>query len=398
MVLDSLRYWATEMHVDGFRFDQAPALARSSREVDPRSAFFAAIGQDPVLSQVKLIAEPWDIAPGGHQLGRFPTPWAEWNDRYRDTVRSFWAGERIGVRDLGYRLTGSSDVFADRGGRRPYASVNFISCHDGFPLRDLTMYRDKHNEANKEENRDGSDNNRSVNFGHEGDTSDPVINVLRRRQVRGMLLTLLASSGVPMLLGGDEIWRTQGGNNNAYCQDSELSWVDWSGVVGATADPDTVALTDFVTRLLQLRRTAPALRQRTFFFGRSVPGGEGTKDLAWFRPDGTEMTEPDWHLANTHTLGMYLDGRGLRLRGPRGEPLVDDSYLLILHAGDADTLFTLPGWPWASGYEVVVDTTYPDGVPPEASARPVAELDLPVTAHSGVLLRAHHRPSRVPLG
>ena len=395
MALDSLRYWATEMHVDGFRFDLAPALARSSRDVDPSSPFFAAIGQDPVLSQVKLIAEPWDVAPGGHQLGRFPPPWAEWNDRYRDTVRSFWAGERAGVRDLGYRLTGSSDVFAGSAGRRPYASVNFVACHDGFPLRDLVTYAGKHNEANGEENRDGSDNNRSVNFGHEGETSEPVTQVLRMRQVRSMLLTLLTSTGVPMLLGGDEIWRTQHGNNNAYCQDTELSWVDWSGVLGRRPDPDVVALRNLVARLVALRRSAPALRQRAFFIGRPVPSGDGGKDLAWFQPTGKEMTEPDWHSPDTQVLGMYLDGRGLRHRGPRGERVVADSYLLLMNATSQDSLFVLPAERWTSGYEVVVDTAYPDGFPLEGAGRPVAGLDLPLVAHSAVLLRVHHRPTIV---
>jgi isoamylase len=383
MLMDSLRYWVTEMHVDGFRFDLASALARSFHDVDKLSAFFDVIHQDPVVSRVKLIAEPWDVGEGGYQVGEFPPLWTEWNGKYRDTVRSFWSGEPIGVRDLGFRLTGSSDLYADDG-RRPFASINFVTAHDGFTLRDLVSYNEKHNEANGEGNRDGESHNRSWNCGVEGETDDPAVTALRGRQVRNMLLTLLVSTGVPMLLAGDEIARTQGGNNNAFCQDNEVSWVDWS-TVDKPGVADLLALT---RRLVALRRGSPVLRQRGFFAGRPVPGGDGRKDLAWLRADGTEMTEQEWHSPDLRTLGMYLDGDGIRQRGPRGERLTDESYLLVLHAGAEDTTFALPGLPWASGWEVVVDTTYADGRPPVGADRPAGGLDLPLTARSAVLLRA----------
>ena len=381
LMMDSLRYWVTEMHVDGFRFDLASALARSLHDVDKLSAFFDVIHQDPVVSQVKLIAEPWDVGPGGYQVGEFPPLWTEWNGRYRDTVRSFWAGERIGVRDLGYRLTGSSDLYADDG-RRPFASINFVTCHDGFTLRDLTTYEGKHNQANGEDNRDGTDDNRAWNCGVEGETGDEQVNQLRRRQGRNLLATLLLSTGVPMLLAGDEARRTQQGNNNAYCQDNALSYLDWSTV----DTPDGAAMHRFVRGLLRLRRDSPVLRQRAFFEGRPVPNGDGCKDLAWFRADGTEMRVEDWFDAQLDTLGMYLDGRGLRHRGPRGEVVLDDSYLLVLHAGNLDQAFTLPGDPWAASYEVVVDTSYEDG-PPAGLVPFPAGLDLPVRARSVALLR-----------
>jgi isoamylase len=334
-----------------------------------------------VVSQVKLIAEPWDVGPGGYQVGEFPPLWTEWNGRYRDTARSFWAGDKIGVRDLGYRLTGSSDLYADDG-RRPFASINFITCHDGFTLRDLTSYQHKHNEANREDNRDGTDDNRAWNCGVEGETEDEVVNVLRRRQARNMLATLLLSTGVPMLLAGDELRRTQHGNNNAYCQDNELSYVDWS----ALATADGAAMHTFVRRLLGLRRGSPVLRQRAFFEGRPVPGGDGCKDLAWFRPDGSEMGVDDWFDGGNQTVGMYLDGRGLRHRGPRGELVLDDSYLLVLHGGDQDCAFLLPDQPWAMAYEVAADTRYETGTLASLPPCP-AGLELPVLARSVVLLR-----------
>ena len=387
MLMDSLRYWVTEMHVDGFRFDLASALARSFHDVDKLSAFFDVIHQDPVVSRVKLIAEPWDVGHGGYQVGEFPPLWTEWNGKYRDTVRSFWAGDRIGVRDLGFRLTGSSDLYADDG-RRPYASINFVTAHDGFTMRDLVSYDEKHNEANGEGNRDGESHNRSWNCGVEGETDDPAVTALRGRQVRNLLTTLLLSTGVPMLVAGDEIARTQGGNNNAYCQDNEVSWLDWS-VVDKPAVADLLALT---RRLIALRRDSPVLRQRGFFAGRPVPDGSGRKDLAWLRADGSEMTEREWHAPDLRTLGMYLDGDGIRHRGPRGERLTDESYLLVLHAGAEDTTFALPGLPWASGWEVVVDTAYPDGLPPPAAARPAAGLDLPLAGRSAVLLRSVRTP------
>ncbi len=387
MLMDSLRYWVTEMHVDGFRFDLASALARSFHDVDKLSAFFDVVHQDPVVSRVKLIAEPWDVGEGGYQVGEFPPLWTEWNGKYRDTVRSFWAGERIGVRDLGFRLTGSSDLYADDG-RRPFASINFVTAHDGFTLRDLVSYEQKHNEANGEGNRDGESHNRSWNCGVEGETADPAVTALRGRQARNLLTTLLLSTGVPMLLAGDEIARTQGGNNNAYCQDNGTSWLDWSTM----DEPGVVDLLALTRRLVALRRDSPALRQRGFFAGRPVPGGGGRKDLAWLRADGTEMTEREWHSPDVRTLGMYLDGDGIRQRGPRGERLTDETYLLVLHAGAEDGTFALPGLPWASGWEVVVDTGYSDGRPPAGADRPAAGLDLPLTGRSAVLLRAVRTP------
>jgi isoamylase len=360
MVMDSLRYWVTEMHVDGFRFDLASALARSLHDVDKLSSFFDTIHQDPIISQVKLIAEPWDVGDGGYQVGEFPPLWTEWNGKYRDTVRDFWAHGAGGVRDLAYRLTGSSDLYADDG-RLPYASINFVTAHDGFTLRDLTSYQDKHNEANGENNRDGTDDNRSINFGIEGETDDQAVNTLRLRQVRGLLTTLLLSTGAPMLVAGDERYRTQGGNNNAYVQDNEISWVDWTDT---KASADLLALT---RRLIELRKRSPVLRQRAFFEGQPVAGGDGCKDLAWFHPTGRELGDRDWFDAGLRTIGMYLDGRGLRHRGPRGELIIDDSYLLVLHSGDDPVAVVLPGAPWAQRYEVIVDTTEAGGSDGSAS-------------------------------
>jgi isoamylase len=350
MVMDSLRYWVNEMHVDGFRFDLASALARSLHDVDKLSSFFDVIHQDPVISQVKLIAEPWDIGDGGYQVGEFPPLWTEWNGKYRDTVRDFWARGAGGVRDLAYRLTGSSDLYGDDG-RLPFASINFVTAHDGFTLRDLVSYERKHNEANGESNRDGTDDNRSINFGVEGETDDQQINSMRRRQVRSLLATLLLSTGVPMLLAGDERYRTQHGNNNAYCQDNEISWIDWS------PSPEADDLITLTRLLIALRKSSPVLRQRAFFEGHPVEGGDGSKDLAWFHPSGTELNDGQWFDRGLRTIGMYLDGRGLRHRGPRGELIVDASYLLILNSADGAVDFMLPGLPWSARYQVVIDTT-----------------------------------------
>ncbi|MBF6045836.1 glycogen debranching protein GlgX [Streptomyces sp. NRRL B-1677] len=349
LITDSLRYWVTEMGVDGFRFDLAAALARSMHDVDMLSPFLAVIAQDPVLRRVKLIAEPWDVGSGGYQVGSFPPLWTEWNDRYRDAVRDYWRGALPDVRDLGYRLSGSSDLYA-WGGRRPYASVNFVTAHDGFTLRDLVSYEHKHNEANGEGNRDGTDGNRSWNCGAEGPADDPAVPALRRRQLRNLLTTLLLSTGVPMLVAGDEMGRTQGGNNNAYCQDNETSWIDWS----LLADPGWRALADLCGRLLALRRAHPVLRSRAFFSGRPQ-SADGLRDLAWFTAAGAEMTEADWY-APAAALGMYLSGRDIPQRGPQGEPVTDDSFLAVLHAGPGDVAFTLPGPPWADAYELLVDT------------------------------------------
>ncbi|MFX4291502.1 glycogen debranching protein GlgX [Streptomyces bohaiensis] len=380
LITDSLRYWVQEMGVDGFRFDLAAALARSMHDVDMLSPFLAVMAQDPVLRRVKLIAEPWDVGNGGYQVGAFPPLWTEWNDRYRDTVRDYWRGAVPDVRDLGYRLSGSSDLYA-WGGRRPYASVNFITAHDGFTLRDLVSYHGKHNEANGEDNRDGTDDNRSWNCGAEGETDDRDVTALRRRQLRNLLTTLLLSTGVPMLVAGDEMGRTQRGNNNAYCQDNDLSWVDW----GLTRDPAWRSLLDLTARLIRLRRNHPVLRRRAFFSGRPQ-GPEGLRDLAWFTGAGQEMAEADWY-APSLTLGMYLSGQDIPQRDDRGRPVTDDSFLVLLHAGADDAVFPLPGAPWAEGYELVLDTTreeQADG--PGTLHAPGEGLTLP--ARSVLLLRA----------
>ncbi|AYG80311.1 Glycogen operon protein GlgX [Streptomyces hundungensis] len=353
LITDSLRYWVTEMGVDGFRFDLAAALARSMHDVDMLSPFLAVIAQDPVLRRVKLIAEPWDVGSGGYQVGSFPPLWTEWNDRYRDAVRDFWRGALPDVRDLGYRLSGSSDLYA-WGGRRPYASINFITAHDGFTLRDLVSYERKHNEANGEGNRDGTHDNRAWNCGVEGETDDPEVNALRRRQARNLLTTLLVSTGVPMLVAGDEMGRTQGGNNNAYCQDGEVSWVDWS----LRDEPGPRGLLELATRLVALRHRHPVLRRRAFFSGRAR-GADGLRDLAWFTVRGEEMTEQDWY-APAATLGLYLSGRDIPGRDARGAPVTDDSFLILLHSADRPASCVLPGPPWAASYERVVDTARED--------------------------------------
>ncbi|MBV2353354.1 glycogen debranching protein GlgX [Streptomyces sp. J2-1] len=350
LITDSLRYWVTEMGVDGFRFDLAAALARSMHDVDMLSPFLAVISQDPVLRRVKLIAEPWDIGSGGYQVGAFPPLWTEWNDRYRDAVRDFWRHALPDVREMGYRLSGSSDLYA-WGGRRPYASVNFVTAHDGFTLRDLVSYEGKHNDANGEGNRDGTDDNRSWNCGAEGETDDTGVRALRRRQLRNLLTTLLLSTGVPMLVAGDELGRTQRGNNNAYCQDSEISWLDWS----LLDDPEWRPLFELTSRLIALRHAHPVLHRRAFFSGRPH-SADGLRDLAWFTARGAEMTEGDWY-APAATLGMYLSGRDIPGRDERGAPVLDDSFLTVLHAGDTPTPFVLPAAPWAERYEVLVDTS-----------------------------------------
>ncbi|HZD68675.1 MAG TPA: glycogen debranching protein GlgX [Actinomycetes bacterium] len=347
LIMDSLRYWVMEMHVDGFRFDLASALARGFHEVERLSAFFDLIHQDPVISQVKLIAEPWDVGEGGYQVGNFPVLWTEWNGRYRDTIRDFWRGARPGVADLAYRLTGSSDLYQSDG-RRPYASINFVTAHDGFTLHDLVCYDRKHNEANGEGNRDGSDDNRSWNCGVEGPTDDPEILALRERQKRNLLATLLLSAGVPMLLAGDEMGRTQQGNNNAYCQDNEVSWLDWD------LDERRSALLQQTRALIALRLEHPVFRRRRFFQGQAIHGS-GVKDIGWFTSDGAEMNEAHWHSPDA-TLGVFLNGEEIPDRSPRGERIVDDSFLLLLHGDAAAIPFTLPGLPWAKEYELVLHT------------------------------------------
>ena len=347
LVTDSLRYWATEMHVDGFRFDLAPTLARESDGFDAHSAFLEVVNQDPVLAQVKLVAEPWDIGPGGYQVGNFPAPWSEWNDRFRDTTRDFWLCGATDVRELGYRLSGSSDLYQPSG-RGPDASVNFVACHDGFTLRDLVTYNDKVNAANGEDNRDGSNDNHNWNCGFEGETDEPVVIQIRNRVRRALLATLLLSTGVPMLGYGDEVGRTQRGNNNAYCQDNELTWLDW--------DNRDESLLSFTTSAIALRRAHAVFRQNSFFTG-TAPNGAGRPDLAWFAATGLEMTPSDWSELRARTIGMYLSGNDIREVGLHGEPVVDDSFLLVMHAGLEPSTFTLPGAPWATSYNVVLDNT-----------------------------------------
>ena len=352
LIMDSLRYWVLEMHVDGFRFDLASALARELHEVDRLGAFFDIIHQDPVLSQVKLIAEPWDLGEGGYQVGNFPVGWTEWNGRYRDSVRGYWKGDGGVIGDLAYRLTGSSDLY-EHNGRRPSSSINFVTCHDGFTLRDLVSYNDKHNQANGEENRDGSNDNQSWNCGAEGPTDNPDINQLRARQQRNLIATVLLSQGVPMLTAGDERGRTQGGNNNAYSQDSEISWVDWSP---EAADAD---LLDFVRRLAAFRRRHPVFRRRRFFRGQIVPG-RNAKDLVWLNPDGREMSEDQWQHEHARCLGMYLSGHAIDEPDERGRRVIDDDFLLLLNAHHEDIAFMLPAYDGDRKWGVVLDTARGD--------------------------------------
>lgn len=346
LVMDSLRYWVQEMHVDGFRFDLASALARSFHDIDMLGNFMTTIQQDPVLRRVKLIAEPWDVGPGGYQVGEFPPLWTEWNDKYRDCIRDFWRGS-AGIGELGWRLSGSADLYASEG-RRPFASINYVTAHDGFTLRDLVSYERKHNEANLEGNRDGTDNNRSANYGVEGDTDDPSVNTVRQRQMRNILATLLLSTGVPMINGGDEFGRTQRGNNNAYCQDNPVSWYDWAWQSWQSD------LKVFASRVLHLRTSHRAFRQRFFFDGKPLHRG-GPKDLAWIGADGHEIAEDGWHDGDTRTLGMYLAGE-LHGQDHDGRPLRDNSFLVYLHADVDDRDVVLPGLPYGTAYARVVDT------------------------------------------
>ena len=334
LIMDSLRYWITEVHVDGFRFDLASTLARSLHEVDQLSSFFTIIRQDPVISRVKLIAEPWDVGDGGYQVGNFPTGWAEWNGKYRDSIRSFWRGMGANAAEIGYRLTGSSDLYAGNG-RAPFASVNFIVAHDGFSLADLVSYNDKHNEANGEDNRDGADDNMSWNCGAEGPTDDPAIKKLRARQMRNLMATMLFSQGIPMICGGDEFARTQGGNNNAYCQDDEISWFDWN------LDDDRRSMLAFTSKLIALRREHPALHRAKFFRGRGIRGTD-VRDVMWYRHDGEEMTDNDWNNPGTASLGLFLAGLGINDVDEKGEPYVDDDFFLILNGSETDLPFALP--------------------------------------------------------
>jgi isoamylase len=352
LIMDSLRYWILEMHVDGFRFDLAAALARELHHVDRLSAFFDLVQQDPVVSQVKLIAEPWDVGQGGYQVGQFPPLWTEWNGKYRDTVRDFWRGRAATLPEFASRLTGSSDLY-EVSGRRPVASVNFVTCHDGFTLRDLVSYGRKHNEANGDLGRDGSDDNRSWNCGAEGASDDPAINELRARQVRNFLVTLFFSQGVPMLLAGDEMGRSQDGNNNAYCQDNELSWIDWE------AAGKQQELIDFTCMLSELRRAHPVFRRRRFFSGRVAPGrGDHAdlRDIVWLTPAGREMTDSDWHTGYARSLTVFLNGDAITEPGPRGEMLRDQSFLLLFNANREPVTFTVPDAKFGSAWDVLIST------------------------------------------
>ncbi|GCD88392.1 glycogen operon protein GlgX homolog [Nocardioides sp. LS1] len=363
MILDSLRYWVTEMHVDGFRFDLMSALTRTGYDIDMQCALLVAIGQDPILRHVKLVAEAWDASMDGYLVGRMPPPWVEWNDQYRDTIRDFWRGHSSGIRTVATRLAGSSDLYADDG-RSAYNSVNFVTAHDGFTLRDLVSYDHKHNEANGEDNRDGTDNNRSWNHGVEGETDDDGIVALRRRQAANLMASLCLSNGVPMITAGDERGRTQGGNNNAYCQDNETSWIDWS------TDDAWLDVYDITKQALRLRREHPALRQRHWFEGRPAIRG-GPKDLAWLHPSGREMTGDDWHDESMTVVAMFVSGAPLRSPGPRGEQQVDKSFMIYLNAGARPVRIELPENDWVQAGEVVLSTDFklPIGTPVKAGDR-----------------------------
>ncbi|MDX3527625.1 glycogen debranching protein GlgX [Streptomyces sp. ID05-39B] len=383
LIMDSLRYWVTEMHVDGFRFDLAATLARQFHEVSRLSAFFDLIQQDPVISRVKLIAEPWDVGEGGYQVGNFPPLWSEWNGRYRDTVRDFWRTEPGSLGEFASRLTGSSDLYA-HSRRRPRASVNFVTAHDGFTLRDLVSYNDKHNEANGEGNRDGESSNRSWNCGAEGDTDDPAVLELRARQQRNLLATLLLSQGIPMICHGDELGRTQRGNNNAYCQDNKVSWIDWR------PGRERRDLVDFTRRLIALRSAHPVLRRRRFFRGETVThAGQPLPDLVWLLPDAGEMTDRDWQRSDAHCVGVFLNGDAIAEPDPRGRPVVDDSFLLLLNSYWEPVVFRLPGAGYGERWSVCVDTVEPDGGPDETEYKAGAEVT--VEARSLVVLS---RPPR----
>jgi isoamylase len=366
LIMDSLRYWAQEMHVDGFRFDLAATLARQFHEVDKLSVFFDLVQQDPVISQLKLIAEPWDIGEGGYQVGNFPPLWTEWNGRYRDTVRDFWRGAGATLPEFASRLAGSADLYqSDR--RRPLASINFITAHDGFTLRDLVSYNDKHNEANGEDGNDGSDDNHSWNCGAEGDTEDPQVLALRARQQRNLLTTLLLSQGVPMIAHGDELGRTQQGNNNVYCQDNELSWVDWN------LDQPRRELLDFTRQLVRLRRDHPVLRRRRFFRGDAPDGSVG--DLAWFLPDGNRMQDSDWHWDEARAVGVFLNGQAITEPDEEGDQVTDDCFLILFNGHHEPVEFRLPGTAIGEKWHVAVDTSREQETRPELHAEDSVHME-----------------------
>lgn len=377
MIMDSLRYWVLEMHVDGFRFDLASALARELFEVDSLAAFFDIIHQDPVLADVKLIAEPWDVGEGGYQVGNFPLLWSEWNGRYRDTVRDFWRGEAQTLGEFAYRFTGSSDLY-EANGRSPHASINFITAHDGFTLHDLVSYNEKHNEENGEDNLDGESHNRSWNCGAEGDTDDPKVLALREKQKRNFLVTLLLSQGVPMMVYGDEMERTQCGNNNAYCQDNEISWVNWD------LPKEKAELLDFSRQLIFFRRRHPVFQRRKWFQGQPIYG-KTTSDLSWYNPDGTEMTDEQWVVGYAKAIGVFLNGMGISQRGPRNQRIIDNSFMLFFNAHWELIEFTLPEGLNEREWRVRIDTKEPRFV--EDGAIYTADKTIPVTGRSIVVLQ-----------
>jgi len=378
LIMDSLRYWVTEMHVDGFRFDLAATLAREFYDVDRLATFFEVVQQDPVVSQVKLIAEPWDVGPGGYQVGNFPPLWTEWNGKFRDTVRDFWRGEQATLGEFASRITGSSDLYQDDG-RRPYASINFVTAHDGFTLNDLVTYNEKHNEANGEDNQDGESHNRSWNCGVEGPTDDQEVVELRSRQRRNLMATMLLSQGVPMILHGDEFGRTQHGNNNAYCQDNEVSWVDWS-LLETNSE-----LVEFTAALARFRKAHPVFRRRRFFAGRPIRKGEELRDIAWFTPSGEEMTEQNWEDDFGKCIVIFLNGEGIPDLDSRGMRVVDDSFLMAFNAHFEDIEITLPEVEYGPEWTVVVDTT--TGRVGDGEKPVVAGGQLTLTARSLVVLQ-----------
>ncbi|MFD1714055.1 glycogen debranching protein GlgX [Amnibacterium flavum] len=385
LIMDSLRYWVTEMRVDGFRFDLASALAREFYDVDRLSTFFELVQQDPVVSQVKLIAEPWDVGPGGYQVGNFPPQWTEWNGKYRDTVRDFWRGEPSTLGEFASRLTGSADLY-ERNGRRPVASINFVTAHDGFTIADLVSYNEKHNEANGEDNNDGESHNRSWNMGVEGPTDDPDVLTLRARQQRNFLATLLLSQGVPMILHGDELGRSQGGNNNSYAQDSEISWVHW--------DKADQPLIEFTSALVRLRKDHPTFRRSNFFDGRPAERDEGAPlpDIVWFKTDGTQMHPDDWDTAFGRSVGVYLNGESLRQRNARGEQLTDVDFLLFFNAHDEDVEFTLPTDGLDRSWDIMIDTA---GQAADSGPVDTGEKQT-VAAKSLLVMREHREPEVEP--
>jgi isoamylase len=378
LIMDSLRYWVTQMHVDGFRFDLASALARELYEVDSLAAFFDIIHQDPVLADVKLIAEPWDVGDGGYQVGNFPVRWSEWNGKYRDTVRDYWRGEGTTLGEFAYRFTGSPDLYFQMNGRQPNASVNFITAHDGFTLNDLVSYNEKHNEANGENNQDGESHNRSWNCGVEGETDDPEVLQLRNRQRRNFLATLILSQGIPMLLSGDELGCTQKGNNNAYCQDNEISWRDWN------LEENNEDLVNFTRELVYFRHQHPVFRRRKWFQGQAIHG-QGVSDIAWFNPDGNEMTSDQWEVGYAKAIGVFLNGNQLPSVGPKGERISDDSFLLFFNAHYETIEFTLPICMQDREWVVVIDTKEPRFVQEERIY--TGDHAVPVVARSLVVLR-----------